>query len=96
MKPKPMQARAVTDGLDHETLILDGVMRGNSQVAPLEVNRSAVNQDGSRKREIGDLVHSIQVVRDEMATLKPNDPRWSVCFANLSGLLSKRDRLKDS
>jgi GrpB-like predicted nucleotidyltransferase (UPF0157 family) len=55
-----------------------------------------MNHDLDRRREIQELATSIQVERDEMATLRPNDPRWSGCYARLNALLSRRNRLKDS
>ncbi len=96
MTLKSLPDRIATEDSAAEALILDGGTPRNGQIVALALNENSVNQDGSRKREIGDLVQSIQLVRDEMAGLKHNDPRWTACFANLNALLSQRDRLKDS
>ena len=55
-----------------------------------------MTEDTKRHRAIQELGDSIQLERDEMAKLRPNDPRWSGCFARLNELLGQRNRLKNS
>ena len=96
MKRKPLTISATIDEAEDDLETGGSAMSDRRLGTPLELNTSAVAEDGTRKREMTELAEQINAEREMMSSLKPNDPRWTNCFSRLNALLSKRDQLKDS